>query len=547
MRAHIVGGGFGGLAAAAYLILHAEVSGQDITIYEADEQMGGGFLLDGNAESGYILPTGALFDKRFPCAYGLLEKIVSATNPPKSVKEELLEFNNHNNHDWAHIIIDRNGDRVHDPRFGLSLRDGLGFLRLLLTPECMLDKRRIDEFFSEEFFSTEFWLLWSTIMWSFPEHSAMEFRRYIKRTLPLFPHLSDLSGVLRTPRNQHQSLIEPLCDWLCASGVNWRPKSFVRDIGFAPSPDRITVNRLDCESNGEVTPVPIGPEDLVLVTTGSQAADLSVGGMKEAPRLRPRSRGQSSHLWKRLAKGRTDFGSPGLFFDDKALKHHSRAVTFTITTAKGNQFIGPMSELAGGSKPGSGGMVTLKDSGCLNDKDSGWLLSFAILNRPEVWGQPDDTDLVWGWGMYPENRGRFVPKPMAECTGEEILKELLQHLSFDKRLHELLQQLQSDKRDAMTKSPICIPCDLPYVNNVWMPRSRTDRPRPVPKGATNLGLLGQYVEVPQDVTFTIEYSARTAWEAIHLLLQRGPAPPPVYQGDRDPKALFNALKVFVGR
>ena len=68
---------------------------------------------------------------------------------------------------------------------------------------------------------------------------------------------------------------------------------------------------------------------------------------------------------------------------------------------------------------------------------------------------------------------------------------------------------------------------------------------PVPEGAANFGLIGQYVEVSRDVAFTIEYSARTAWEAIHLLLKRGPAPPPVYQAQYDPKALFAALKVFV--
>jgi len=45
MKAHIVGGGFGGLAAAAYLIRNTGVSGQDITIYEADERMGGGLFL----------------------------------------------------------------------------------------------------------------------------------------------------------------------------------------------------------------------------------------------------------------------------------------------------------------------------------------------------------------------------------------------------------------------------------------------------------------------------------------------------------------------
>ena len=88
---------------------------------------------------------------------------------------------------------------------------------------------------------------------------------------------------------------------------------------------------------------------------------------------------------------------------------------------------------------------------------------------------------------------------------------------------------------------------MPYVNNIGLPRSRTDRPPPVPEGATNLGLVGQYVEVSRDIAFTIEYSARTAWEAIHTLLKRGPAPPPVYQGQYDRRALIGALRVFLCR
>jgi oleate hydratase len=42
-------GRFGGLAAAACLIRNAEVSGMDITIYEAAWQIGGGFFLCGGA------------------------------------------------------------------------------------------------------------------------------------------------------------------------------------------------------------------------------------------------------------------------------------------------------------------------------------------------------------------------------------------------------------------------------------------------------------------------------------------------------------------
>lgn len=134
--------------------------------------------------------------------------------------------------------------------------------------------------------------------------------------------------------------------------------------------------------------------------------------------------------------------------------------------------------------------------------------------------------------MYPERNGDFVPKRMYECTGTEILEEVLSQLRFD-------------WQDRIMASSTCIPRDMPYVNSVWLPRRRTDRVPIVPKGATNLGLLGRYVEVPRDVAFTIEYSARTAWEAVHLLLKRGPAPPPVYRGQYDPKALLAALKVFL--
>jgi oleate hydratase len=408
---------------------------------------------------------------------------------------------------------------VHGPHFGLSLRDGLDLVRLALTPEAMLDGRRIEEFFSPRFFSTEFWLLWSTIMGLLQQHSATEFRRYMNRALALFPDLSDMRHVLRTPFNQYQAFIEPMLAWLRPRGVEFLTSAFVRDIGFAPSPGRITVNRLEYERDSSATSVAVGPEDVVLVTIGSQVEDVSVGSMTEAPQ--PRRGGQSSALWKRLAQGRTDFGNPDVFFGGAQVPS-SRWVTFTVTTT-GTEFFEQLSALTG-SEPGLGGLVTLKDSG--------WLLSLTIFHQPEVIGQPPGTSVWWGYGLYPERTGDFVPKGMDACTGAEILEEVLRQLRFDRHL------------DTIMATSICIPCDMPYVNNIWMPRSRTDRPPVVPKDATNLGLIGQYVEVPKDIAFTIEYSARTAWEAIHLLLKRGPAPPPVYQGQYDPKTLLSALKVF---
>jgi oleate hydratase len=519
MKAHIVGGGFGGLAAAALLIRNAGLSGADITIYETDRQLGGGFFLGGSATSGYNLP-GSVFDKEFRCTFDLLESIPSTRDPSISVTKEFFAFNKSEPYDDKAHIFDRDGNIVHGPRFGLSLGDGFSLARLVLTPEAKLDGRRIEEFFSPRFFSTEFWLVWSTIMGTLREHSAIEFRRYMNRFLYLFGHLSDMAGVMRTPVNQYQAFIEPLAAWLRPRGVNFLTGAFVQDLGFAASPGRFTVDRLDYERGGAATSVALAPEDIVLVTTGSQAADLSAGSMDEAPR--PGPSGRSWALWKRLAEGRPQFGKPDTFFG--APGPLSRWVTFTVTDT-GTEFVKQMTALTG-SVSGRGGLVTLKDSG--------WMLSLSVFHQPEVIGQPSGTSLWWGYGLYPESTGNFVKKRMDQCTGREILQETLRHLRFDQQL------------DAIMATSICVPCNMPYVNNVWLRRSRGDKPAAVPEGATNIGLIGQYVEAAEEIGFTIECSVRTAWEAINTLLERGPAPPPVYQGQYDLKALFEALKVFMG-
>jgi oleate hydratase len=518
MKAHIVGGGFGGLAAAIYLIRDVGVSGEDITIYDAGDRLGGAFVLAGEAETGYILPTGSVFDAKFRCSFDLLATIPSVSDPGISVKDAFFAFNAGDPyHDRAHII-DRNGRVVQGPHFGLSIRDRLDLVRLALTPESMLDGRRIEGFFSPGFFTTEFWLLWTTIMGPLPRHSATEMRRYMNRFLYLLPDLSDMTGVMRTPFDQYETFIEPMVAWLRPRGVNLLTNAFVHDVGFAPTPGRITANRLDYEQGGAATSVAIAPEDIVLVTLGSQAADLSIGSMTEAPQ--PRVGSPSLALWRRLAEGRTDFGNPDVFFGAAS---ETRWVTFTVTTT-GNEFFDLMTALTG-SKPGSGGLVTLKDSS--------WLLSLSIFHQPEILAQPPGTMVWWGYLLYPSRMGDFIKKPGDACTGAEILEEVLRHLRFDQQL------------DAIMASSICIPCNLPYANSVWMPRRRGDRPPPVPEGSTNFGFLGQFVEVPQEIAFTIENSVRTGWEAIRHLLKRGPAPPPVYQGQFDPAALFAALKVMI--
>jgi len=63
---------------------------------------------------------------------------------------------------------------------------------------------------------------------------------------------------------------------------------------------------------------------------------------------------------------------------------------------------------------------------------------------------------------------------MAECAGADILKELCGHLRLDLDIF---------------KSANCIPCRMPYITSMFMPRVNSDRPLPVPPNSKNLGFI----------------------------------------------------------
>jgi oleate hydratase len=63
----------------------------------------------------------------------------------------------------------------------------------------------------------------------------------------------------------------------------------------------------------------------------------------------------------------------------------------------------------------------------------------------------------------------------------------------------------------------------------------------VPQGWANLAFMGQFVELADDVVFTVEYSIRSAQTAAYALLGLKRAPPPVCQGKFDPRVLFRAF------
>jgi oleate hydratase len=82
---------------------------------------------------------------------------------------------------------------------------------------------------------------------------------------------------------------------------------------------------------------------------------------------------------------------------------------------------------------------------------------------------------------------------------------------------------------------------MPYITAFFVPRRDGDRPKVVPDGAVNFGFLGQLAEShPRDVIFTVEYSARTAMEAVYTLLDIERGVPEPWGSLYDVRALLNA-------
>ena len=85
---------------------------------------------------------------------------------------------------------------------------------------------------------------------------------------------------------------------------------------------------------------------------------------------------------------------------------------------------------------------------------------------------------------------------------------------------------------------------MPYITSFFMPRRAGDRPEVIPDGCVNLGLIGQFVETPDDCVFTTEGSARTAMMAVYGLLDLDRDVPPIWPAQYDIRALLAAAKTM---
>ncbi|MFF4537119.1 oleate hydratase [Streptomyces aureus] len=518
-KAYLVGGGIAALAAAAFLIRDGGFEGGDIHLFEEQRDLGGSLDAAGTPEAGYTMRGGRMFEAEFRCTYDLLAGIPTLDDPSVSVTQEILT--GHEEFGWDDVarLVDGDGKIVDTTSMGFSEYDRLELVRCLSTPEARLDGKRITDCFGEHFFTTTFWFMWCTTFAFQPWHSAIEFRRYLRRFIHLFPGFASMSGIHRTRYNQYDSIVRPLTAWLRERGVRLHTGCRVTDLDFAPGLRSGTVTALRVKRDGVEEKITVGPGDIVLVTNGSMTDASSLGSHTAPPPPAPH-RSDAWLLWHKLARGRDDFGDPAAF--DKH-PDESRWESFTVTS-RDPAFLRELEEF-GGRPTGRGGLMTFTDSN--------WLLTIVANRQPVYRDQPEDVSVWWGYGLFPGREGDHVRKPMTECSGREILEEVLHHLPIAERTAARILETST-----------VVPCVMPYITSQFLARRRGDRPEVVPRESVNLAFIGQFAEVPDDVVFTVEYSVRTAWTAVARLLNLDTRPPEVYKGHHDPHVLAAALETM---
>ncbi|KAH7122156.1 oleate hydratase [Dactylonectria estremocensis] len=532
----LVGGGIASLAAAVYLIDDAQVPGDRIHILEALSKPGGSMATFSKPswDTGYRVSAIRKMSLTYRCLYGMLEKVPAETEG-QTLADKMNRFNRARKKLGAsgtrlvRQVLDGAGvdqpEAVDLRTMGLSVKNQCDLMRVVLETEEELEGLEIQALFAPDFFETNFWDLWSSLNRFHPWCSAVEFRRCLHRFLHEFPNMGTLSGVEQAPEEDFEAIIKPLSQYLKAMDVDFRQGVQVTDLEFEDLGPDFRVSGIKTVKDGADVELTLGPSDLVLLTLGSLTSGMGYGSNTKPPptmELRdsaPHELDPAWTFWDQLALERpTTFGNPEAFFDRPS---KSTWLSFT-TTLLDPAFFKHLRDWTG-TLTGAVPLITFRDCP--------WMLSLTIPQQPYLKDQPDDVFVFWGYGLFPDQHGRHVKKPMLECTGAEILTELLHLMAYP-------------VQPTLARS-ITIPCLMPLIGSPFLTRKKGDRPKVIPDGSKNLGLMGQFVEVEREVTFTMEYSVRSAQLAVYGLMGVDKQLPGVEGEDHSVVTLGMALKTMM--
>ncbi|MFS1015811.1 oleate hydratase [Enterococcus casseliflavus] len=523
-EAYIVGGGLAGLAAAVFLIRDGHMAGEKIHVLEELSLSGGS--LDGKfiPHDGFVTRGGREMENHFECLWDLFRSIPSLEVEDASVLDEFYWLDHDDpNSSNCRIIHNRGQRAADDGEFTLSATAQKELTQLFMTSEDQLIGKKIEDVFGEEFFESNFWLYWCT-MFAFEKwHSAIEMRRYVLRFVHHIDGLPDFTALKFTRYNQYESLVKPLLAYLEEQGVDFQYECTVSNIDVRIVGEEKVAQKLVLQKAGAIEEIPLSEDDLVFVTNGS-ITESSTQGDHYTPAPISKAPGGSWRLWKNLAAQSPEFGHPEVFYEN--LPEESWFVSATVTWQ--NFDVEPYLEKLTHRKLRTGRIVT---GGIITIKDSNWMMSFATHRQPHFKEQKDQQTITWVYGLLSNTPGNYIKKPIEQCSGQEIVQELLYHLGVS----------EAEIQRISKESSVAVPVYMPFITSYFMLREPGDRPLVIPNGSKNLAFIGNFAETERDTVFTTEYSVRTAMEAVYQLLDVERGVPEVFASAYDLRTLAKAV------
>ncbi|KAF7712111.1 Myosin-cross-reactive antigen family protein [Penicillium ucsense] len=471
VHAWLVGADIGCLAAAVHLIQDAKYSIR--TTESATEERRGQFF------------PGRILSRYYVCTNDLLSRIPSLSDSMRSIQDELVELENDKglSKDYhTRVVVNQNHaiDVLNVKPLGLNLSDRARIKMMMLASKRTLMKTRIMDIFNEDFFHGKFWSMCAT-----------KHLRYIHN----FADLHTLSPIDCTPYELFNNIIVPITSYLQTQGVEFKHNVKVLDVVMDSECDPTLASGLKVQLSGAETVITIRPKDILVVTLGSIFAGSTLGTNRSPPSPAPEvgrlTLDDSWDLWFKLSRKYPKFGDPSTFC--------TRIAELTIEC-----FLVTLNDWDFFERFASPVHTPSNTETLVSFKDSNWRLSLNVPRQPHLAGQPENTQLIWGYALSPSREGNFIRKPMSSCTGQEALMEVLQQLHFP---------LEPALEHSVTVTSL-----MPLATAQYLTRDEDDRPKVIPDNVQNMALIGQFVEIPDDTVFSMEYSIRGAQTAVYHLM-----------------------------
>lgn len=299
-KAYIVGGGLAGLATAAFLVDDAGMPGENITILERFNDVGG--CCDGvRGKFGYLCRGEREMEQFMECLWYLYSKIPSLENKNRTVLDDIVDFNRDEPIHSEARILTKNGeiyDKVHD--YKLEPQDMKAMEHFMSLPESVLEDKAIENFFGPSFFRSSLWLCFHSCLAFKTYHSAIECRRYFQR-FAMLTRNEYLEGIIHTKYDEYDAMIKPLMTWLSNQGVKTAYGCSVYDLTMDDACN--TVKAILLRQNGQEQTIDVGEHDLVFATIGSLTTNYTFGDNHTVAKInRDTSDLSLFTLWQNLAK-----------------------------------------------------------------------------------------------------------------------------------------------------------------------------------------------------------------------------------------------------